>query len=90
MAEFVSEIGKDLFFFAENFISVFLSYFFHGLGVRNAGDKHLMFDLLADSSGQVVVDGNGSGFAVHVVCDVGNTQGASEGEVKFDVHVDWL
>ena len=69
---------------------LFLSDFFHGLGVRNAGDKHLMFDLLADSSGQVVVDRNGSGFAVHVVCDVGNAQRAGEGEVKFDVHVEWL
>jgi hypothetical protein len=29
---------------------LFLSDFFHGLGVRNAGDKHIMYDLLAEFS----------------------------------------
>ena len=73
LAELISEIHEDLFLFALDFISILLSDFFHGLRVWNTGDEHLVFNLLADSSGKVVGAGDGPWFAVNIVCNVGDS-----------------
>ena len=86
LAEFVSEVHEDIVFFAFDSLSVVLPDFFHGFGVSDAYNHHLVFDLLADSASKFFGDSRGARFAVEVVGDVGDSERTSQSQVKFDVH----